>query len=112
MPLSLFKIPPRETFQISNASQDITAAWVGKYGYCTLTADRTFTLDLNDISTANFEIDIRVSADSTGAAIIAIQNGTIDVNDTLGLVIPPGGVGELKRRGSSSVVDFYGFIEA
>jgi hypothetical protein len=111
MPLSIFRVPPRETFQISNASQDITPFWVGKYGYMSPTIDRTLTLDLADISAENFEIDIRVDANAAATATVIIVGGTLNVTSDLGPTIPPGGIAELKRRGNSTVVDMYGYIE-
>lgn len=111
MPLSIFR-NYRKTFEITDADQTLSNSWCGRYGYCELSVDRDFTLDLSMINIADFEIDIRNSADSLGAITILISGGTLDVSGDLGVVIPAGGIAELKRRGNSTVVDLYGYIEA
>ena len=112
MPLTRFSFL-RPTVQGSDADQNITSNFSNKYYYYDITADRTFTLTTANISQRDFETDIRNSADSTNSIIIAEGASTsINVNGDLGLVIPPGGIGELKRRGNSTVFDFYGYIEA
>lgn len=94
-------------------SQNLTGAFVGKYNVFENTAAMTLTLLTSTTSAGNAEIIIRNYFDSSDN--ITIDGGagiTFDVSGDLGLVIPPGGIGELKRLGGLNVWSFYGFIEA
>ena len=102
----------RKTEEGLIANQLIGESFAGKYVYYTTDSPIQLTLSENVTST-DAEIDFRNSADSTEVITIAsVPNVTINVNSDLGLVIPIGGIGELKRRGSSNTWDFYGYIEA
>lgn len=111
MPLTIFN-NTRQTFLIPDNDQTINSFWVGKYGYCTPTVDRDFTLDLSTINNVDFEIDIRIDADALAGVNILITGGTLNVSGDLGTFIPAGGIAELKRRGNSTVIDMYGYITA
>lgn len=104
--------PIRATAFRTDSNQDIVNSFHDKFNVFTVAMDRELTLDLSLISETNFECDIRNSATSGGVLTIIDSAGLIDVSDDLGLVIPAGGVGELKRREGTDIFDFYGFIEA
>ena len=114
MPLSIFSTV-RPTFQGPDSAITINQVFVGKYCYVELTGDVTWTLANSLITTPNAEIDIRNDADSLGIisieAFVEPNGAVINVSGDLGLDIPAGGIGELKRRGSSNVYDFYGYVE-
>lgn len=110
MPLTTFSTV-RPTFEGPDSDITIDGYFVGKYCYVELSANVDWTLAASLITTPNAEIDIRNDPDSIGAITIDVIDGTIKVSGDLGLVIPAGGIGELKRRGSSNVWDFYGYIE-
>lgn len=90
-------------------SRNFNSADIGFYNRIETTAPMTLTLDSN-VSFPQFcEIIIRNPATSTDNITIAASGFTIDVSGDLGLVIPPGGIGELKRV-DNSIWDFYGYI--
>ena len=98
----------------AEGSQNLTGAFVGKYNVFENTAAMDLTLLGTTTSAGNAEIIIRNFYTSTDAITIVQGAGIadIDVSGDLGLVIPPGGIGELKRLGSLNIWSFYGFIEA
>lgn len=89
----------------------IPQLWVGTYRWVSATADRTYTVS-PALAGMYITIDIRNDPDATGNIVLVPGAGVdLRVSGDLGLIIPPGGVGELKRRGNSLVYDFYGYIE-
>jgi hypothetical protein len=97
----------------TGATGDISASWVGVYNRVTCAAPVTMTLTTATTTLPNAEIIIRNPESGTAELIVAPGAGiTIDVSSDLGLVVPPGGIGELKRVGLTDTWDFYGYIEA
>lgn len=98
----------------STGSQTMGNDWVGKYNLIEATTTTVLTLTAATTLMANAEIIIRNYYASTQPISILAGSGivAIDVSPDLGLVIPIGGIGELKRLGSSNIWSFYGYIEA
>lgn len=96
----------------TGATGNITSTWVNVYNRVTTSGAVNLTLLSTTTNVANAEIIIRNPSTSTDAITIIASGVTINVSSDLGLVIPPGGIGELKRVGNSTTWDFYGYIEA
>lgn len=96
----------------TGATGTIPASWVGVYNRVTAASNINLTLSASTTSIPSAEIIIRNPATSTGRISILASGVTIDVSGDLGLVIPAGGIGELKRVGNSTTWDFYGYIES
>jgi hypothetical protein len=113
MPLT-YPYVPVTTVVRSTGSQTMVNDWVGKYNLIEATTTTVLTLTAATTFTANAEIIIRNYYASTQPVSILAGSGivAIDVSPDLGLVIPIGGIGELKRLGSSNIWSFYGYIEA
>ena len=94
--------------------QNFTFDWLNKFNLIETTAPMNLTLNANVTSIQNAEIIIRNYYNSTDNITIVQGNeiDAIDVSGDLGLVIPPGGIGELKRIGGANAWSFYGYIEA
>jgi hypothetical protein len=113
MPLTYPYVPITFVLRPTGA-QAITNDWVGKFNMIEATTATSLTLSAATTLTANAEIIIRNYYGSSQPITIVAGSGIlgIDVSPDLGLVIPIGGIGELKRYGSSNVWAFYGYIEA
>lgn len=94
--------------------QEFTYDWLGKFNLIETTAPMDLTLNANLTTQQNAEIIIRNYYNSTDNITIVqgLDITAIDVSGDLGLVIPPGGIGELKRIGGANAWSFYGYIEA
>lgn len=116
MPLFLFRqsFPVIETQASVEGSRDLIESDCQKFNYFANTGAMDLTLTSATTATANAEIIIRNTVYSTDPVNIVAGAGItdIDVSGDLGLVIPAGGVGQLKRYGSSNTWAFYGYIEA
>lgn len=96
----------------TEGNQTIQTSWQNVYNFIENTAPMNISLE----STINFSGDssviVRNSSSSTdNVSLVGDGTITIDVSNNLGLEIPPGGIGELKRLGASNVWSFYGYIE-
>lgn len=96
----------------AEGTYNIPNTWQSNFNVITNTAAMTLTLTNTITFSGNAEIIIRNYFTSTDDITIAASGFTIDVSGDLGLLIPPGGIGELKRLGGSSVWSFYGFINS
>lgn len=94
----------------AEGNQTIPSAWQSRFNFIENTGAMNLTVSNTTRFTGNAEIIIRNSSTSVGDITIVDDNVTIDVSGDLGLTIPPGGIGELKRLGGSTVFSFYGFI--
>lgn len=96
----------------TGATGNLSSTWVNVYNRVTTSSAINLSLLSDTTNISNAEIIIRNPSTSTDAITIIASGVTIDVSGDLGLIIPPGGIGELKRVGSSTTWDFYGYIEA
>ena len=111
MPLSIFR---NTTLTVTRPDESVTIpnAWQNVFNQITTTDARTLTLNSSVSFTSNSEIIVRNSSASSDAITIALAGDfTADVSADLGLIIPVGGIGQLKRIGASNVWNFYGYIE-
>jgi len=92
--------------------QAILFNWQGKFNWFENTAPMSVTLSNTINFSGNSEIIIRNLNTSTDNITVVFSGFTPDVSADLGLIIPPGGIGELKRIGASTVWSFYGYISA
>ena len=112
MPISIF----RTIIQVVERDESLTsisAAWQNVYNRIENTAAVSLELNSSVNFSNNAEIIIRNSADSLDTITIT-EGGSVSINVSadLGLVIPIGGIGQLKRIGNTNTWDFYGYIEA
>jgi hypothetical protein len=92
-------------------SGTLNDTWAGVYNRVITSGNIVLNLTPSSSYIANAEIIIRVPSASGGTVTINPIGVSIDVNGSLGLTIPQGGIGELKRVGLSNNWDFYGYIE-
>lgn len=96
----------------NSVSQTIPSGWMGRFNFLEPQSAINLTLSSLTAFSRDAEIIIRNAATSL-APITIVDSGTIiDVSGDLGLVIPAGGIGELKRIGASNIWSFYGYIES
>lgn len=96
----------------SEGNATIPSTWQGRFNWIENTAAMVLTLSTATNLFGDFEIIIRNSYLSTDIITLAMDGYTADVSSDLGLSIPPGGIVELKRIGSSTTVSVYGYIAA
>lgn len=95
------------------ATGSFDATWIGKFNRVACAVPVSMTLSSQLVTLPDAEIIIRNPAATSVESLTLVAGGvTLNVSGDLGLVIPPGGVGELKRDGATNVWDFYGYIEA
>lgn len=112
MPLNVFRALI-STVERDESSASIASAWQGVYNRIENTSAMSLELDTDTGFAANAEVIIRNSDASTDTITITTGGTTnINVSPDLGLVIPVGGIGQLKRIGATDEWDFYGYIEA
>jgi hypothetical protein len=112
MPLTLFRTIT-QIIERDESSTAILSTWQNLYNRIENTAAVSLELNSDVAFSKNAEIIIRNSADSLDAITITEGgNASINVSPDLGLVIPIGGIGQLKRIGNTDAWDFYGYIEA
>ena len=110
MPLTTFN-NLIQTVTRDDSASNINPTWAGLFNQLTVTEDKTLNFDGVGFNT-NDEVIIRNSSASTGAITVnPAGSASIDVSSDLGLVVPVGGIGQLKRIGASDTWAFYGFIE-
>ncbi len=111
MPISLTN-QPTPVIPHFDESRAFKQSDINKLIYVVCTGSVTFDLNANFTNSKDAEIIIRNNNDSAGAVEVVAGDGvTIDVSGVLGLYVPNGGIGQLKRVGYSNHWMFYGFIE-
>lgn len=110
MPIKKSNLIPVTVRSEGNATFD--SSFVSVYNRYANTAPMTLTLDSSINFPDNAEIIIRNAASSSDDITLAANGFTIDVSADLGLLIPPGGIAELKRVNGTTTWDLYGFIAA
>lgn len=95
-----------------SAARDLALSDVGLFQVFETTAARILTLRSTVPWIGNSEIIIRNYFGSLADIEIQGSGITFDVSGDLGLFIPPGGIGELKRLGSSNTWSFFGYISS
>lgn len=103
---------PSEAPITLSANRDLALTDVGIFQVFTVTEARILTLKSTVAWINSSEIIIRNYFGSLADIEIQQSGITFDVSSELGLFIPPGGIGELKRLGSSTTWSFFGYISS
>jgi hypothetical protein len=112
MPLTTPQNPVISRILNLDGSLNLTPDYFGLFNIVNVSSGLFLSLSQASTAQPNAECIIRNPSSSAGNITIIEVGVSIDVSGDLGFVIQPGGIGELKRRGTSSVWDFYGYITA
>jgi hypothetical protein len=85
--------------------------WAGVFNYIKNTAPMDLTLSSAVGFSSYAEIVIRNAADSTDSIQLLFSGYVDDVSGDLGVLVPPGGIAELKLLGFGGKVSLYGYLE-